>query len=447
LNIIVASDHVGVSLKQVVIGHLASLGINTTDAGVDEPDVSVDYPDYAKLVGQGVSGGDYDRGVLVCGTGQGMFIAANRMPGIRAALCHDVFTARQSREHNDANVLCLGAKVVTPEQTTAILEEWINTQFLGGIHLPRLAKLDGELSSKSAAKKLREGPADPTPFRFGIALSPRPTVFGPLLYAGKLQEGIRAAAEAGFNAIELSLRSADDIQPDFLNAILEEHGLVLSAIATGQACYEDDLCLSNPDPKVHKAVVNHLKSMLRLAALFKASVILGGIRGRLTGTAEQRADQRAAAVRAICECAHFAQDLGVQLLIEPINRYETNFVNTASQGLDLAEEVEEKNVKLLLDLFHMNIEEVDLTATIMEAGNMLGYVHFADSNRLAPGQGHTDFNRVLQTLRHIGYGGIITFEILPLPDDAEAMRQAGKFIKELRNYSLTGELRRGLAGA
>jgi RpiB/LacA/LacB family sugar-phosphate isomerase len=441
LNIIVASDHVGVSLKQVVIGHLASLGISTMDAGVDKPNVPVDYPDYAKLVGQAVSSGGYDRGVLVCGTGQGMFIAANRMPGIRAALCHNVFTARQSREHNDANVLCLGAKVVTPEQTIAILEEWINTQFLGGIHVPRLAKLDGELYNKPTAKKLREEPDDATPFRFGIALSPRPTVFGPLLYAGKLQEGIAAAAEAGFNAIELSLRSTVDVQPDFLRAMLEEHGLVLSAIATGQACYEDDLCLSKPDPNAHKAVINHLESMVRLAALLKGSVILGGIRGRFTGTAEQQAYQREAAVRAIREIARFAQDLGVQLLIEPINRYETNFINTVSQGLELAEEVAEKNVKLLLDLFHMNIEEVDLTATIMEAGNMLGYVHFADSNRLAPGQGHTDFNQVLQALRGVGYNGIITLEILPLPYDREAMRQAGKFIKEMRNYPLIGEFR------
>ena len=134
----------------------------------------------------------------------------------------------------------------------------------------------------------------------------------------------------------------------------------------------------------------------------------------------------------------------MQVLIEPINRYETNFVNTGLQGLELMDEVGEPNLRLLLDTFHMNIEQVNLTTALREAGDKLGYIHFADSNRLAPGQGHIDFVEVVHTLISIGYSGFLTVEILPLPDDASAMHQAGNFFKSMKRLSEVSEYRRDL---
>jgi len=425
MRIIVASDHVGFPLKQAVVDHLTSLGVSITDAGPHTPHVPVDYPDYAQRVGRAVAAGEYERGVLVCGTGLGMSIAANRIPGVRAALCHDVYMAEMSRAHNDANVLVMGAGVVTPQQAPAIVNAWLDTQFDAGRHVPRLAKLD--LGFPSAQDQ------DPNPisFRFGVALSPQPTSFGPLLYAGRLAEGLRMAAQAGFSVVELSLRSVEGTDADGLAAMLDELNLSLAAIATGQSCIHDSLCLCDPRAEVREATVERLKSIMLLARKFDAAVIIGGIRGRLSGTAPEQEEQRAAAVEAIRDCARFAAARDVMLLIEPVNRYETNFINSSADGLALLDEIGEPRPKLLLDTFHMNIEEPGINAALEATGDRLGYVHVADSNRLAPGQGHIDFLGVLHTLARIGYAGPVTAEILPFPDDLAAMQQAGSFLTSL----------------
>jgi sugar phosphate isomerase/epimerase len=260
-----------------------------------------------------------------------------------------------------------------------------------------------------------------------VAISPRESGFAPLLFAGRLEEGLAAASELGFAAVELSLRSPDDVEPDALRSTLGAHHLALSAIATGQAWLVDSLCLAAPDPAVRSAAAGRLVGAIELAAEFGARVIVGGIRGRLVGTPAEQASQRAGAVEAIGECARRAAQLGVRLLIEPINRYETNFVNTAAEGLALLAEVGEPSVQLLLDTFHMNIEEQSLAGAVSSVGERLGYVHIADSNRRAPGEGHVDFAAVLAALEEIDYGGMLVAEILPLPDDRAAARLTAAF--------------------
>lgn len=427
MRVIVASDHMGFPLKQAVIDYLTSQDVTVTDAGPDTPEVAVDYPDFAQRVGRTVAAGEYERGVLICGTGLGMSIAANKIPGVRAALCHDVYTAHQSRAHNDANVLAMGAWVVTPQRAVGIVNEWMNTEFDGERHVPRLAKLDVEFAALQA--KIHD--QVPVSFSLGVALSPRTTSFGPLLFAGRLAEGLRAAADCGFDVVELSLRAVEDIDADWLATILNEYHLSLTAIATGQSCIHDCLCLCDPDPEVCAATVRRLMSIIQVATRFNAAVIVGSIRGRLSGTAEERSQQRAAATEAIHECARFAAAHEVTLLLEPINRYETNFVNSTADGLALLDEVGEPSAKLLLDTFHMNIEDADIAAALRQAGGRLGYMHVPDSNRGAPGQGHIDYLSLLQTLAEIGYRGPITAEILPIPDDLTAARQAIDFLKSL----------------
>lgn len=268
--------------------------------------------------------------------------------------------------------------------------------------------------------------------QFGFAISPRPTRFGPMLFAGRLDEGLRVAGELRLDAVELSLRSPSDVSRDALRRTLDERHLRLSALATGQACLFDSLCLSSTDESVRARTVALLQAEIELAADFGAAVIVGGIRGRLTGTPPEQEDQRAAAIRSMAECAKTARRLGVTLLLEPINRYETNFVNTAAEGLALLEVVGEPSFKLLLDTFHMNIEESSLAASIRQVGDRLGYLHIADSNRHAPGQGHTDLVSVLELLQSLGYAGYVSAEILPLPEDLTAARDTGRFVEQWR---------------
>ena len=141
MDIAVGSDHAGYRLKEAVKEYLQSQGHRVTDYGTSSEE-SVDYADFALPVARGVAAGRHQRGVLVCGTGQGMTMAANRIKGIRAALCLDTETAQMSRRHNDANVLVLSGWKVPPEEAGRILSAWLGTEFEGGRHLRRIRKLD-----------------------------------------------------------------------------------------------------------------------------------------------------------------------------------------------------------------------------------------------------------------------------------------------------------------
>jgi ribose 5-phosphate isomerase B len=140
LAIVLGADHAGWELKEACKAWLIDHGHQVLDFGTHSPE-PVDYPDYAAQVAEAVAVGKVDRGVLVCGTGIGMAIAANKVPGVRAASCADTFTARMSREHNDANVLCLGARLTGREVARDILDIWLDTAFAGDRHARRVGKI------------------------------------------------------------------------------------------------------------------------------------------------------------------------------------------------------------------------------------------------------------------------------------------------------------------
>lgn len=137
MKIAIGNDHGGLELKNLILSVLQEEGIEIDNHGCDSPE-SVDYPDFARAVCTEVQEGRSDRGILICGTGIGMSMAANKLPGIRAALCHEIFTARMSREHNDANILCLGGRVIGPALAIEIVRTWITTEFAGGRHQRRI---------------------------------------------------------------------------------------------------------------------------------------------------------------------------------------------------------------------------------------------------------------------------------------------------------------------
>ncbi len=141
MTIAIGSDHAGFPLKQVVKSWLEDHGYEVDDLGTYDTK-SVDYPDYAAAVAHAVAEGKADRGILICGTGIGMSMSANKVPGIRAALCTDVYTARMSRRHNDANVLCMGARVIGPGVAESIVEAWLSEEFEGGRHARRVGKIN-----------------------------------------------------------------------------------------------------------------------------------------------------------------------------------------------------------------------------------------------------------------------------------------------------------------
>ena len=132
-------DHAGFELKETVKGYLDTLGFEITDFGTDS-EASVDYPDFGSRLARSIDKGEYDRGILICGTGLGMSMVANRFAGVRGALCNDLFSAIMSRRHNDANILIMGGRVIGSELAREIVQTWLETPFEGGRHRQRLEK-------------------------------------------------------------------------------------------------------------------------------------------------------------------------------------------------------------------------------------------------------------------------------------------------------------------
>lgn len=140
-QIVIGSDHAAFELKEKIKDLLTSLGYEVEDTGTHST-ASVNYADFGKKVAKAVSDGTFNRGILLCGTGLGMSIQANRFQGVRAALCSDIFSARMSRQHNDANILVLGGRVIGDILAFELVREWLSTPFEGGRHLDRIRSID-----------------------------------------------------------------------------------------------------------------------------------------------------------------------------------------------------------------------------------------------------------------------------------------------------------------
>lgn len=140
MKVIIASDHGGVNIREEIKKLLDEMNIDYEDIGCD-CETSVDYPDYALPAAERVAKGEFDRGILICGTGIGMSIAANKVKGIRCALVHDVFSAKATREHNDSNMLAMGERVIGPGLAREIVKTWLTTEYVGGRHANRIEKI------------------------------------------------------------------------------------------------------------------------------------------------------------------------------------------------------------------------------------------------------------------------------------------------------------------
>ncbi len=256
-----------------------------------------------------------------------------------------------------------------------------------------------------------------------IATSAGPTAFGPMLFAGRVRDCFEASRELGFEGVEVNMRSTDELGRPNLEKWLQATGLRLAAVSSGRAYLHDGLCLSSPDDAVRAAAVERVGQLTAFASGFGAPVIVGLLRGK---TADGGAlDRFIAAMRA---CADEAARHDSHLVIEAINRYETALLTTAAETLAAVERIDRDNVGILLDTFHMNIEEVSLSDAIRCAGARLEHVHIADSNRRAAGMGHINFDEVALALHEVGYDGWLSAEILPLPDDLAAAAGARRAV-------------------
>jgi len=258
--------------------------------------------------------------------------------------------------------------------------------------------------------------------KLGVVLSTHAASFDAVAFKGGLEVNVAKIAGWGYDGVELAIRDPRLVDAGELQRVVGGHGMAVPAIGTGQAWGEEKLSFTSDNASVREAAIERIKSHIPLAARLDAVIIVGLIRGIIPpGQTHERSMEYL--VEAIRECAAAAAGTGVRFALEPLNRYETDLVQTVAEGLDLVERIGADNFGLLLDTFHMNIEEPVIEDSIRACGDRIFHFHVADSNRWYPGAGHLDFRAILETLAATGYQGFISGEFKPLPDaDAAAQR-------------------------
>ena len=262
------------------------------------------------------------------------------------------------------------------------------------------------------------------PFRIPVAL-----------LSGSLDDKLCKAAALGADGVELMCYDPASLDAGALRAGLEANGLEAAAVASG-GLGMGKITLLHPDAQTRHLAQSRLADLIDFAARAGAPVVtIGGFRGKSNG------DQQAALIRlgeTLGESAEMAGNRGVRLAIEPLNRYEADLIQNAAQGLAFLEQVNHPALGLLLDTYHVNIEEASWTepfARVSAAGKLF-HVHLGDNNRLPPGKGLIDFHAILQTLRSVGYQGFLSAELLALPDPDAAAADTLSYIRSLQEMAV-----------
>lgn len=253
---------------------------------------------------------------------------------------------------------------------------------------------------------------------------------GPFVFWNGLADACEQASTLGFDAIEIFPPNADTLDVEAIRELLKSHRLAVAAVGTGGGWVMHKWTLTHADSAIRARAKGFIRGIIEKAAALGAPAILGSMQGRWEGDAS-RAQALAWLAEALDELGNFAGEHGQPFLYEPLNRYETNLIHRTGEAAAWLRQLPTRNVRILSDLFHMNIEEADIADALRAGGDLIGHVHFADSNRHAIGLGHTDVAPIVAALREINYKGYLSAEILPLPDSATA---AQKTIESFRRF-------------
>ena len=269
--------------------------------------------------------------------------------------------------------------------------------------------------------------------KLAVTATPRPVPFGPIVLQGDLDAAFALAAELGYDGVEVHLRHPDEVDRGAIVAMAAKHAIEIPTLGTGFAAMEDGLKFASPDPEIRRRAVARVREHISLAKGLHSAVTIGALSGNAGSDPCERSVRRRAALTCLEECCEAAAASGVTLLLEPINRYECDYVNTLADAMDIVRQVGAPTLKVLADTFHMNIEEANIAESLREAGSLLGHVHLVDSNRQAPGHGHLDVREILRVLTDMDYQGFISFEVLPRPTPRDAAADAISCVRGILN--------------
>ena len=270
--------------------------------------------------------------------------------------------------------------------------------------------------------------------KFSACLSYEQTSFKAVPFSGLLEENIKTIADIGFDGVELAVRDPLRVEADALEKIVKQCKVAIPALGTGQAWGEDKLSFTSDSKEIRKLAIDRVLSHIPLAERFNSVIIIGLIRGIVNEKIDTKIllEQLHEALYKICIRA---DAVGVRVAFEPINRYETSLLNTVEEGIKFISTLGVSNLGMLLDTFHMNIEEPSIENSIIRAGKSIYHFHYADSNRQEPGAGHIDFASVFRVLQNTGYEGFISGEHMGGSNPLASVTRGFKYIKNIVSHT------------
>jgi len=250
-------------------------------------------------------------------------------------------------------------------------------------------------------------------------------------YQGDLGVALRKLSALGYDGIELMTKQPTTIDFKALRQLLAENRLALTGLCTGHVFGEDHLGLVTPAGQIDPLAVARLKEFIDLAAMFGEGTLVNIGRSRGLGDPQRVEATLHAAAEALQELSDYARPSQVRVILEPINRKETSYIHSTLDGVKLVRQVNRPNFGLMLDTYHMYLEDTDMIASLYEAAPFCWHMHISDSNRCYPGSGEIQFDRVIAALNDFGFNGFAGTEIKPWPDPDSAARLSIEYLRKL----------------
>ena len=252
-----------------------------------------------------------------------------------------------------------------------------------------------------------------------------------VVYRLPLSEALPKIARMGYDGVELALLDRSQVDMAELRRLLAETGLTVPVISTGQVFAAGNCSFASADPKTRAKAERLFGGLIEVAGELGAAINVGRVRGSIAPNGA-RAEVEARVADSLARLGEKAREAGTSIILEPVNRYEIDFLNSCEETVDFLDRHHIERVRIMPDLFHMNIEDASIEGSLMRWVDRIGYIHFADSNRHFPGDGHLDFSRIIAALHAVKYSGWIGIEILPHPDPDTAAEGA---IRHLRRFA------------
>lgn len=249
-------------------------------------------------------------------------------------------------------------------------------------------------------------------------------------YQGDMEEGFKRLRDLGYDGAELMIKDPALLDKEKIISMAERNNMIIPLLCTGEVFGQDKLSFMDRNSEVREQAIKRTKDIIDFASLLNAQVNIGRLRGQFEVDIPREVSY-GWAIDAFKEAAEHGEKRNVIVALEPVNILQGNFINSTQDGMKIVDEVGSKNLRIMLDVFHMHMEDKDISQSIMESKGYASYVHLTDSNRRYPGHCKLDFYKIIKCLYEIGYDYAAGVEVFQIPDQDTAMEQSIKHIKPI----------------